>query len=50
MRMDALGDLEEPTPLGLQGVHVGLWEDSHQHGSDEKSFALQIGKHPAGGT
>lgn len=24
MNMDALGDLEEPTPLGLQGVHVGL--------------------------
>ena len=24
--MDTLGDLEEPAPLGLQSVHVGLEE------------------------
>lgn len=26
VNVDTLGDLEEPTPLGLQGVHVGLHE------------------------
>lgn len=25
MNMYTLGDLEKPAPLGLQGVHVGLW-------------------------
>lgn len=25
MDMYAFSDLQEPAPLGLQGVHVGLW-------------------------
>lgn len=30
VNMDALGDLEQPAPLSLQGVHVGLWK-SNRH-------------------
>ena len=33
--MNALGDLKQPAPLGLQGVHVSLQQQQQQHNPNQ---------------